>query len=371
MQFNNKTTRNVAEAVAKILSGQTVSEELKGDQHKIDKNKNNKIDAHDFKILRGEKKTVKEESCEDEAKEEVKKHEKKHHGKDGDVSKHEKEMHKEEAGVSKKKEDKFHNKLDKLVHKTFGHSSDEKKMNEDVEQLDEYNAKDGRYVHKGSYGTAKGAEYGETDYDKENKMEKELNKKKPVRKGYGARQNFVRSYAKEETMVFSSLVESYKKNGLKAVAKMKKEEVEDLDEAEKMKGEDPCWDNYEMVGHKMKGGKKVPNCVPKNEEVDSETYKKEMQDQKDKFDGKKKGADIAKPAVQAVKIEEDVEISIDHINGVKMSTIEERTLTEPESKKKEEYVKGMKKSVAGFKERYGKDAKSVMYATATKMAKKD
>lgn len=31
-------------------------EELKGNQHKIDKNKNNKIDAHDFKILRGEKK---------------------------------------------------------------------------------------------------------------------------------------------------------------------------------------------------------------------------------------------------------------------------------------------------------------------------
>jgi hypothetical protein len=31
-------------------------EALKGGQHKIDKNKNNKIDAHDFKILRGEKK---------------------------------------------------------------------------------------------------------------------------------------------------------------------------------------------------------------------------------------------------------------------------------------------------------------------------
>lgn len=35
-------------------------EELKGDQHKIDKNKNNKIDAHDFAILRGQKK-VKED----------------------------------------------------------------------------------------------------------------------------------------------------------------------------------------------------------------------------------------------------------------------------------------------------------------------
>ena len=30
---------------------------------------------------------------------------------------------------------------------------------------------------------------------------------------------------------------------------------------------DPCWDTHEMVGMKMKGGRKVPNCVPKvNEE---------------------------------------------------------------------------------------------------------
>jgi hypothetical protein len=44
-------------------------------------------------------------------------------------------------------------------------------------------------------------------------------------------------------------------------------------------------------------------------------------------------------------------------------------LTEPETKKKEEIVKSMKKGLSGFKERYGKDAKSVMYATATARAK--
>lgn len=37
------------------------SEELKGDQHKIDANKNGKIDGHDFKLLRGKKK-VEEQS---------------------------------------------------------------------------------------------------------------------------------------------------------------------------------------------------------------------------------------------------------------------------------------------------------------------
>jgi hypothetical protein len=35
----------------------------------------------------------------------------------------------------------------------------------------------------------------------------------------------------------------------------------------KMKGDDPCWDSHEMVGMKMKNGKKVPNCVPKKEGV--------------------------------------------------------------------------------------------------------
>jgi hypothetical protein len=49
--------------------------------------------------------------------------------------------------------------------------------------------------------------------------------------------------------------------------------------------------------------------------------------------------------------------------------IEERSLSTSEKATMEKNVKGMKKNLAGFKERYGKDAKSVMYATATKQAK--
>jgi hypothetical protein len=45
-------------AIEEILQ----QEALKGNQHLIDKNKNNKVDPEDFKILRGEKKTVKEDS---------------------------------------------------------------------------------------------------------------------------------------------------------------------------------------------------------------------------------------------------------------------------------------------------------------------
>lgn len=29
------------------------------------------------------------------------------------------------------------------------------------------------------------------------------------------------------------------------------------------KKKSPCWKGYEMIGMKKKGGKKVPNCVPK------------------------------------------------------------------------------------------------------------
>lgn len=42
-----------------------------------------------------------------------------------------------------------------------------------------------------------------------------------------------------------------------------------------------------------------------------------------------------------------------------------------EMKKREEIVKSMKKNFGDFRQRYGKDAKSVMYATATKQAMKE
>ena len=49
----------------------------------------------------------------------------------------------------------------------------------------------------------------------------------------------------------------------------------------------------------------------------------------------------------------------------------ERSLTKSEEDKKEDIVKGMKKNKGDFEKRYGKEAKAVMYATATKMAKNE
>jgi hypothetical protein len=50
--------------------------------------------------------------------------------------------------------------------------------------------------------------------------------------------------------------------------------------------------------------------------------------------------------------------------------LDEKTLTDAETKKKEELVKSMKKSSSDFETRYPGRGKEVMYATATKMAKK-
>jgi len=134
----------------------------------------------------------------------------------------------------------------------------------------------------------------------------------------------------------------------------------------------------EMVNlYQEKGLKSLSEMLAKEEATEDE-FNKEVEDAKEKNAGKKKNDEIAKGAVQAVKTEEThttVEvIDLNDVNGVQYSEIElaqERTLTEPETKKKEEIVKSMKKSFSGFKERYGDRAKEVMYATATKQAKKD
>ena len=199
---------------------------------------------------------------------------------------------------------------------------------EEVEQIDEYKTTGGVYKHKGTYGTEKSVEAGYTDYDKENELAKKNLKDKPNRKKYGARQNFVRSTRVNES--FSALLGVYKESGLKG-----------LEEA--------------LV----------------KEEPTNDQYNAELEDAKAKAEGKKKQPDLAKGSVQAVKNEEIEVLDADKINGVQFDVIGERSLTEPEMKKKEEVVKSMKKGMTGFKDRYGDRAKEVMYATATKIAKKD
>ena len=133
----------------------------------------------------------------------------------------------------------------------------------------------------------------------------------------------------------------------------------------------------EMVATYQEQGLKGLFASLVKEEPDNEQFTKEVEAQKAKNAGEGKKAEVAKAEVQAVQSEEThtkVEVlDFNDVNGVKRSEIdlEERQMTEPEMKKKEEIVKSMKKGIAGFKERYGERAKNVMYATATKQAMKD
>ena len=53
-----------------------------------------------------------------------------------------------------------------------------------------------------------------------------------------------------------------------------------------------------------------------------------------------------------------------------MKILSEKKLTKPQTKKKEKFVKGMKSMKKDFEKRYPGRGEEVMYATATKLAKK-
>jgi len=77
-------------------------------------------------------------------------------------------------------------------------------------------------------------------------------------------------------------------------------------------------------------------------------------------------------AILAKLRKEDEDWSDEDIDALlEVYELEEKKMTDAEMKKREDIVKGMKKSLAGFKSRYGARAKDVMYATATKQAMKE
>jgi hypothetical protein len=73
---------------------------------------------------------------------------------------------------------------------------------------------------------------------------------------------------------------------------------------------------------------------------------------------------------QRLQAQQQGQIPIGHTTEEVEYDLEEKTLTSVETKKKEEIVKSMKKSAGDFEKRYPGRGKEVMYATATKMAKK-
>lgn len=63
-QGKSKEKRRMMALAAYLAAKKSVDEELKGDQHKLDKNKNGKLDKHDFKLLRKEESELTEATVE-------------------------------------------------------------------------------------------------------------------------------------------------------------------------------------------------------------------------------------------------------------------------------------------------------------------
>jgi hypothetical protein len=192
-----------------------------------------------------------------------------------------------------------------------------------------------------------------------------------------------------------------RENNEKAVEDMKKTKAHgDMVKAarkhfeEVIKEEDPCWKGYTQVGMKKKGGREVPNCVPSKGVPKAKGYKEEVEQIDEistRLAGKVVNARIERTGAAAdrenkVRTPQNVRDTVAAADkeararklaaGVRKRRaaneeieIQERALDTAEKGEKERLVKGMKKSAADFKKRYGERAKSVMYATATKKAK--
>jgi hypothetical protein len=328
MQFDNQKTRNVADVVAKILAGesakqepQMLGEELVGNQHKIDANKNKKIDAHDFKLLRAQKDKEKANSQK--------------FGKDV----------KEETELAES-----HFKVgDKVKCKTSG-------MKGEVVKLDKEEGGDDE-----KYYTIK-REDGEMKKMAPNELTK-INEETEI----------------DEAM-FPGTKEYEKKYGQSPQQKLRKKgDTVPTAQGEMKKTEKGVMHTRrfsEMISAYQEQGLKYIAELSVEEEASQEEYVKEVKKSQNKSEGKEK-AEVAKASVQAVKTEETHTkiqvIDMTDPDNIQKSEIdlEERQMTEPEMKKREDIVKGMKKGMAGFKQRYGDRAKEVMYATATKQAMKD
>lgn len=460
--FNDKALKGVTEAVAKIMD-----EELKGNQHKIDANKNGKVDAHDFKLLRA-KKTMKEEEQLDElSKSTVKSYVMKKMDKPTTDKKDVKGLTNAFNRLKNYKPTSESVDLDEgsdTVHvrnKTSGKEliipaiavktyekhgyfpvpgSNVKEGFEEMEKYRKEKEKESSFEKK---KTDKGTAYSrkpektekkvEEGFDDMEKYMKDKNKPQPSGsagkkpgKAYGG------SKQPAEKKSMTEMLELYNEHGLKVLSMMNTKSVKFGDTEVELLDADDVNGFVETVV----------------EEVDNETFTKEVEAQKAKAAGKGKKAEVAKASVQAVKQEaveefdEDVRLAMRTSPGAtmirhdknsstpgaqqhrdatakaakafrsaggKMSSgdevgrnamaqpsrnakgnaalgdkqltrysrtneeteLDERHLTAAETKEKEENVKGMKKNLSGFKQRYGERAKEVMYATATKQAKKD
>jgi len=296
-------TKNVftkTDAVADLIKGineadyKAKMEALKGDQHEIDKNKNGKVDAHDFKILRGEKKVNKDQVEEGNNPFDVKNYKSQLPTKPG-----------EKAGFDSKKVSTGTVYTKKPVKDT-----PTPMKNEEVEDLDEAKFDPLKHIKNPNPAVKAAA--------------------KDVKRS---------SYAQRTALMKAGGVKDDR--GPRGVTQ---EESEQIDELNK----DTLYSYAQKANNDMsKKHKELAMQVRGNKPVEANKTSA-------KLSNRDKGLDRAEK----------------RLNKEEAEQMDERTLSKGETAEKERIVKGMKKSLAGFKARYGDKAKSVMYATATARAKK-
>ena len=419
MYSDNKQIRDVADVAAKIMYGQQpVTEKLHPNQQQLDVHEPEKdeLTADDFKKLRAKKEVKKEEvEAIDEDKYDrmlssmLK-------GKYG-----ERLLKKHSAAVKRDKDIESGKTLNKLVKKNPGVlktysdavKRDKKIYGEEVEELDEL-SKDtlGSYIKKANYaGGMADFKHGRIADKRGDSKEKTALAATSHKRTKGI-STAVDKLSKEEVEQMDEVkmadLPSTKVQGRSYGASKpephavdtlrgpKEKELKDI-EAEKKKKQKKF---SEMVNlYQEKGLKSLSEMLVK-EEPDNEQFTKEFEEAKAKSEGKGKKAEVAKAAVQAVKQEgteitdemifevlenagidfeslDDDELQVvaneayEILDELSKEELDEREMTDAEMKKREDIVKGMKKGMAGFKERYGDRAKNVMYATANKQAIKD
>jgi len=286
--FNDKALKGVAEAVSKI-----VDEELKGNQHKIDANKNGKVDAHDFKLLRAKK----------GMKEEVKKNEYHIAGKHKFPTKDE---HAVTVKHTESGREHVHSGKGKYLSKLIKSRYDINHHFESVE-LDEafptvadgeksLRAKEGK-TSSGTVTKTKTGLVHKRDYKDDDNGAEDMQKKP---KAYGARQNFKRSTRVNEQLSFTEMLHLYNEHGIEVINKIAPQTVKFGDT------------EVELIDANIVNG---AVGITVAEEVDNETFTKELNAQKAKNAGGGKKAEVAKPSVQAVK-QEEVETPSIHVRSM-------------------------------------------------------
>jgi len=409
---DDKVTKSVADAVRKIMEGsqpEVLSEELKGKQHKIDKNKNGKIDAHDFKLLRKEEQELEEGKMGQLSADLTDLSHSEFHKQYGKPKSHYdstnfkkpvqkgKEMDRAKSlaqrGMASMKQEEVE-QIDEISTRTlaraagaaadpdsdyaYGKSHDPQKFADHAKKTKDAKsaaAVQGAANAKGSYSRP-GHTYG---YDKLDRDMRSTNPSMVTKAGKLSKTSVkgLKSSLRKES--FTDLLNTYTEGGIKSLLEslkynkivIEEESTNDEFTAEIKKAQD-----------KSQGKDKAKVAEPKvdavedvSEEVEKHTFvavhaKKGMHQTQGST-----SYEAAKNAAAHWKLKSTSGIDVHRVDKThvaeELDQIEERELSSSEQDKKETYVKGMKKGLQGFKQRYGDKGEQVMYATATSMAKKD